>query len=118
MQRVLVLDDNPERHAEFDRIFRGLRLDHVWTAREAIRKLDSSPRYDVAFLDYDLDRTGEPEPGCGLDVAEHVARMDARKRPRRAYVHSWNESGRQLMANVLRAADVPTTVKRFHVGNE
>jgi CheY-like chemotaxis protein len=118
MQRILVLDDNPDRHAEFDRILRGLHLDHAWTAPEAICWLDSSPRYDVVFLDYDLERTGNPEPGCGLDVAEHVARMDARRRPRRAYVHSWNESGRRLMAKVLRAAAVPTTVKRFHIGNE
>jgi CheY-like chemotaxis protein len=115
MQRVLILDDNPVRHAEFDRIFHGLRLDHTWTAPEAIRKLDSSPRYDVVFLDYDLDRTTDPEPGCGLDVAEHIAGMAARKQPRRAYVHSWNESGRQLMATVLRDAGIPTTVRRFHI---
>ena len=117
MMRVLVLDDSELRHHCFDRDLRGLRIVHARTAPEAIEILRRSPRFDVAFLDYDLDlqENGVKPVGTGLDVADHIARdLDVRKIPRRIWIHSRNETGRSRMEAILRHAPALVRVEEIY----
>lgn len=115
MPRALVLDDDPVRHAEFSRMLHGLHVDHAWSASQAADYLRNRPRYNVVFLDHDLNKSQVADPGNGCDVASFIATMEPRKLPELVYVHSWNERRSRLMAKILRQAGVPTKVERFHI---
>lgn len=115
MYRVLVLDDDELRHLEFDRILRGTCHARARSAGEAIEMLQKSPRFDVVFLDHDLDLSPEVDHGTGTDVARYIASMEPRTRPKLAYVHSHNARGAAKMAWYMRKAGVKTTVRPFHI---
>jgi CheY-like chemotaxis protein len=101
---ILFLDDDPDRHAYVDDIEKELltprpprvrrrkldyRLDHAWSAEEAMNLLDRR-RYDVAFLDYDLDAF-VPEAPNGMTVVEYIVALPTKLQPRRVIVHSLNQ---------------------------
>lgn len=134
--RVLILDDDQDRHDELDRKLSQANRTHVYTAEQAIETLDHSPAFDVVFLDYDLPKSAAlphccakvltmpaerpsisdnvNDPGTGLDVALHIAqKLPPQKKPGLVWIHSWNSEGRMRMARVLRRSEIPTTVQRF-----
>ncbi len=116
--RILILDDDPERHAHFEQILPGAICTHTYTAKQAINTLDRSPAFDVVFLDHDLPKSeelvGVSNPGTGLDVATHIAlKLNPKKLPGHVWIHSHNAEGRLKMATILRRAGIPTTVQRF-----
>jgi len=118
MFRALVLDDDDVRHREFQFLLRGIRVVPARSASEAIEILSRSPRFDVVFLDYDLDMSPDPDPGTGLDVAEYIAqKLPRRQRPDLIYIHSrtFNIGQKQRMARILRAAGLRVTVRPFHI---
>ena len=119
--RVLFLDDDPERHAEF----MELRPDavRVWTADEAMAAL-ASERFDLVYLDRDLYDHGALERGIylargqrdsGETVATFIASQPADARPARVIVHSWNDDGAARMVATLKTAGVPVEREIFSV---
>jgi CheY-like chemotaxis protein len=101
---ILFLDDDPERHALVTSLEKELiaprpprvrrpkpdhRLDHAWSAEEAMILLDKH-RYDVAFLDYDLDAF-VPEAPSGMAVVEYIVMLPRKLQPRKVVVHSLNQ---------------------------
>ena len=104
MTTILFLDDDPDRHYLVDLLQREMvqpspprlkrkhtndyRLDHAWSAEEAMSAIDHR-RYDVAFLDYDLDAF-VPGASNGMAVVEYIVGLPARHRPRNVVVHSLN----------------------------
>ncbi len=86
---ILVLDDDPRRHAEFARQGRGHRIDHVWFVDDAISRLRRR-RYDLVCLDNDLETEGHLREG--REVAAFIASMPAEMRPRAVLIHSWNRA--------------------------
>lgn len=116
--RVLILDDDQERHDSFDKMLPTTSRTHAYTARQAISAMEESPAFDVVFLDHDLPRSAEllnvADPGTGLDVATYIAKkLSPAKRPGLVWIHSWNADGRLKMARILRAAGITTTIQRF-----
>ena len=94
------------------------RIETAFTVAEAVQLLRDSERFDVAFLDHDLDgRTFvEEREGTGTEVAEYIAAsMQADKRPRRIIVHSHNPAGARRMAEVLR--DCGCEVEEWQFGS-
>jgi CheY-like chemotaxis protein len=105
---ILVLDDDEGRHRVFARALVGNAVDHVGTARGAIRAL-SSAHYDVAFLDHDLggEQMVPSGPGTGYAVAEWLA-AHPENCPPVVFVHSYNPVGVANMRRVLpRAVALP-----------
>lgn len=104
MSLILFLDDDPDRHYlvdEYQREFvqpkapglpnkstKDFRLDHAWSAEDAMNALDHR-RYDVAFLDYDLDAF-KPGAPTGMAVVEYILRLPPQHRPKNVVVHSLN----------------------------
>lgn len=122
--RILFLDDDLTRRELFFRWSYGFGHDVtiVTSAHAAIRSLDAFPRYDLVFLDHDLEddhyaahRVGRPLKGIG-GTGEEVARWLAGhpdKHPREAVVHSWNMPAGQRMTVRLLEAGIPTRRQVF-----
>lgn len=115
---VLVLDDDPARHAKFEQNLaaRGHRVVHAWTCDDAFLALRSQPPFDVAFLDHDLVLSGSKVAGkyCpGSGVSNFIAAMPAARRPKRVVVHSYNVIAAVAMVERLRKAGVATTYEPF-----
>jgi hypothetical protein len=112
--RILVLDDEQERHEGFARRFKGHDVYHVYTYAQACAALANNFRFDLAQLDHDLcDFWQDPETGCtyertGEDVTKYIIDyIPEGLRPKRVVVHSWNPGGAQRMLELFRDAGVP-----------
>jgi CheY-like chemotaxis protein len=118
MKRILILDDDENRHAVFrERLSPCFRV-HVFTAQEAIRQLETSPIFDIVSLDHDLgiqQRDGV-DPGTGMDVAEFInLHLPRDKHPKLVFIHSWNKPAANEMANLIREVGITVIVKEFSV---
>ncbi|MBI5548922.1 MAG: hypothetical protein HY901_33995 [Deltaproteobacteria bacterium] len=115
--RVLFLDDDAYRHDCFARRLPDEEIRHVHGHDEALTAL-STTRFDVVYLDHDLEDFRAVEPSelnkTGLDVARFIAgSVAAELRPAKVVVHSWNESGARQMAEILRTAGIPVLLEPF-----
>lgn len=124
--RVLILDDDEQRHAGFRAAMVGVERVHVRNYEEAVKALSGS-WFDVAYLDHDLsDRQavgqflGDPSmfggEMTGADVARHIAAMDRDARPGCVVIHSWNPDGARRMATILREAGVRAQIAPYGRG--
>ena len=95
--RILVLDDDRERHNWFERAYADHEVWHVYNVEDLRKRMNQLPRFDLVQLDHDL---GESENG--LRAADFIATvLEERKRPLKCVVHSWNPSGAQRMLRSL-----------------
>ena len=90
------------------------------SAQEALQAVAASDRFDVWYLDFDLDLVpGTPEPGqllftgghqpgapTGLDFLKMAKSLHADKWPIAVHVHSQNPVGRAAMMAFLAAAEL------------
>ena len=112
-KKILFLDDTETRHHVFRRTGIGADVTHVYNAVDAIKALDNTV-FDVASLDHDLseesimtlpaDGATDPRNWSGYDVALHIARMPADKRPKVVVIHSLNPPGRTRMQQALEGS--------------
>ena len=104
--RILILDDDENRHRAFIGALRGHSLTHAWTSQEANHHLHDPAHdgFDVVFLDHDLGEFGEHSAGTGLHVAHEVAGLSEDRRPTLTVVHSHNPDGAAEMMRVLYRA--------------
>jgi len=104
--RILVLDDDKGRHRAFQHALIGTIMEHVYTAEEAIRMLESHP-WDIFFCDHDLgDKVMVASgKGTGYEVAEWL-RDNPHRMPKQIIVHSFNPVGAQNIKNVLPSAEL------------
>lgn len=110
--RILVLDDDPERHAWYRRRYPGAV--HVWRAEEALWHVQDPRGWDEITLDHDLDLSYQEEHlsyqeehHSGLVVAEALAKsVEAVPWLRRCRltIHSWNPRGARAMFDALEGA--------------
>jgi len=108
--RGLVLDNETARLKTFTRALIGHSVTCVMTAEQAIKKL-SEEKWDIIFLDHDLDPNGavfQPSgPGTGWEVAKWLSDNPDRK-PGIIVLHSLYDQGRKNMMGLLpEAMDVP-----------
>jgi CheY-like chemotaxis protein len=116
--RILVLDDDSQRHQWFDAHILG--HERAWSAKEARRALHENPRYDLVFLDHDLAEDYSVVPAVwgedGRTVARFIAAMPAGRRPAMAHIHSSNWGGAMEMEAILTAAGVKVARAEFPTG--
>lgn len=117
LPRVLILDDDPKRHDAFERMIKDAKITRAYTAPQAVQLLRKRPTFDLVFLDHDLPMSSElvgvADPGCGLQVAAFIAENPG-CRPRRVWIHTWNNTARVKMARMLRSAGIDVTLQKFH----
>lgn len=116
--RILVLDDDDERHAAFRKYLEPEHeVYHTFTVEQTVNALIGEPVFDVAFLDHDLNdhQYKSTQSGGygnvslnGFDVASFIARILSKdKRPKRVVVHSWNPDGAKMMHGVIAESGIP-----------
>lgn len=91
--KVLVLDDDVARQKQFQRQWIGHDITVVATVAETIECLKKE-KWDIAFLDHDLDGKAyiSSGPGTGYEVAQWLTKHPQRK-PVLIVIHSFNKVG-------------------------
>lgn len=118
--RILILDDDNERHDWFRDEFARDQRQHVWTVAEALWALSGPEGWDMVSLDHDLDLshpalkvngihrpTYDIESHTGLSVAKYIASAVPAMPwcgTCRFVVHSWNPAGARLMYDAIASA--------------
>ena len=132
--RVFVLDDMDTRLVYFQKWYEDK---HDYTeakdARHAIKTMRDAPKFDVYFLDHDLNPDhyddsgsnmggyGAPPPekswGTGMDVCQFiVSELPVEKRPKLVVCHSWNSSAADEMAHKLADAGIRVAIYMYKPG--
>lgn len=106
MKRILILDDDNDRHDWFRGEYPRAYRQHVWTVKQALWALEDPKGWDTVFLDHDLEFSHpteyDPDTESGLVVANYIARLKVGWSPRCKFViHSWNPERSRLMYDVL-----------------
>lgn len=122
--RILVLDDDEFRHQAFDRWYASdHQLSRALTASEAINLLQDEKRFDVAFLDHDLEpshyqsySSGESvgDRGTGMEVVNFIVKLENDRRPRAVVIHTWNRGRAHEMRRRLRDAGANALCWQFN----
>lgn len=123
MTRVLILDDDAERHTWFrswpGQIDVAAEQHHVWTADQAVWALRDPRGWDIVSLDHDLDESHDnydPEQHAGLRVAQAIADSVPNlpwAKDCRFIIHSWNPEGARAMYDALAGAGLRVTYAPF-----
>lgn len=99
---ILILEDDPHRHHWFRQNLIGASVTITDRVSEALSLLETR-RYDVIFLDYDLEKGSDPNH-VGLEVVLTVVRCPRCLFGPHWVVHSLNERGGALMYEALYGA--------------
>jgi CheY-like chemotaxis protein len=105
--KILILEDNPERHKAFRHNLVGAVLKIVTTVEECIHALKTD-MWDALFLDHDLGGEAFVDPSekeTGYHVAKWLEDNPDRK-PSTIIIHSLNYSGAARMKMCLPDAVV------------
>lgn len=101
---ILLLDDNQHRITFFQNGLKQHKLTVCRHARAAIRALKHK-RFDVIFLDHDLDNDTDPNnENSGSEVARFIANHEVECGS--IILHSENRAGRESMAGILDKCQV------------
>lgn len=104
--KILFLDDSSQRHSIFKQNAIGCSVDHVYTAKEAIEKLNNPDiHYDTIFLDHDLNEEKENQLNDneedGRMVAKFLSEID-RYSNSLIIIHSLNSPASLIMSSILQ----------------
>lgn len=96
---ILIVEDDLNRMVKFRQNLIGTCVKFVWTVKDAITEIQSG-RYDIIFLDYDLDLRGETRKS--IDAVLHVRNCQKCMRRPIWIVHSLNEQGAVDLMEALK----------------
>jgi len=115
MARILILDDDENRHRQFADKYKTEELVHVYVASEAINYLEHGPKFDYIFLDHDLGGQQMVESGddTGYEVAKWLSDNTEYIPNNSVILHSLNPVGRKNMCNVLKRANIKVIESPF-----
>lgn len=104
--KILILDDDENRHKEFNKRLIGHSVKNVYWAQQTIKALEEEV-WDCVFLDHDLGgeiyvRSG---PNTGYEVAKWLSE-NPDKQPKRIIIHSFNSVGAANMKSLLPNAEL------------
>jgi CheY-like chemotaxis protein len=109
--RVLILDDAAIRHEIISERHTADEVAHAYTHELAITLLGESCRFDVVYLDHNLE-----SKHSGYDTAKFIAeRLSDRLRPGVVKVHTCNPSEGDRMVRVLKDHGVLAQYEPFRV---
>lgn len=120
--KILFLDDMSQRHDLFEDYAKGVNatIVHVFSAKSAIKALEASGPFDVAFLDHDLGDTqfaptqfAPSDEKSGYAVAQWIAAHPESIKDH-VIIHSYNPAGAKNM--VMALIDSPFDVVAIPFG--
>lgn len=117
--RIFVLDDSRARLKTFKQNLITHTVVTVESEEEAKKAIKSNPRFDVWYVDHDLEdvhyssMTAEFER-TGLTFARWACSEALDKLPELVVVHSWNGPGSRNIANEFKRVDVRVVLERFN----
>jgi CheY-like chemotaxis protein len=125
--KILILDDDPERHQGFTRVFPEDTRTHTTRYSEVVDALQNGGPFDLVYLDHDLGCFDNEEtwtdagmyrttdvPYTGVDVARFIVReLDVGKRPTRVIIHSWNPDGARTMLKLLQSVGISASAQPY-----
>lgn len=115
---IFILDDSRVRHERFQQHLKGANVVQAWTASEAYPLLRHQ-KFDVVFLDHDLDESGV-RCGSGTEIVTAIAVLHRMSmypsHDARHCIHSLNPAKAQEMFEVLRT--LVTTSRCTHAWEE
>jgi CheY-like chemotaxis protein len=127
--RILILDDDLTRHKTFARNLKDHDLTHVHTYDEAVKAARENEKFDVFFLDHDLNdfphfsSVGPPSMYGGVreltgeDFTRWItAKLPPAKLPNMVWIHSYNPDGAKRMRQTLTPLGIKIVVEPFHSG--
>lgn len=108
--KILILDDDHDRHTIFAKQYAGHELTHVFNVAGAQAAL-SAEKFDLVSLDHDLGEViAETQPDGNVVLAERtgydvvlylVSEVPRDRWPGEAIVHSWNApKGKKMVATL------------------
>lgn len=113
VRNIFILEDNSFRVAWFKKTFLNYNLTIIDNAQEA-NKLLSEKKYDLIFLDHDLDDrvfVNSDEENTGYQVAKELGNPDREhlNRETPAIIHSLNPAGagRMIEAHPFNVCHIP-----------
>ena len=118
--KILILDDDLDRHANFKKRLIGHEVTHVETSQACIDKLKDNGPWDYCFLDHDLGGEVFVKSGknTGYEVAEWL-RDNQNKMPGNVIVHSLNPAGALNMISAIpNARHVPFAWTKVNISHE
>ncbi len=106
MKKILILEDDHERHEAFRLKFKDEDVLIVETAKEAIAHLKLED-FDILFLDHDLGGKVyvESGPGTGYEVACFLEENKGLK-PKQIIIHSLNPVGAKKMNQAIICLEI------------
>jgi CheY-like chemotaxis protein len=117
-ERILIVEDNGERCAWFERKFAGREMDVTCDVKQALAWL-ATRDYSVILLDHDLVEehyySDEPDDErTGYAVAAWLAAHPSSQRDAMIVIHSLNYLGAKRMLDVLHDAGRDAEHVPFH----
>jgi hypothetical protein len=107
MHRFLFLDDDNQRHMTFTKRYWDNERVHVNTFERFCDAING-PKFDVIFLDHDLNDFGENSIENGTYGTRELTGYDC-------CIHSWNTPGATRMAAYLKDFGFSVVVDPFYV---
>ena len=108
--RILILDDEAERHAHLSKIYAGHEISHTDSYNNFVRELISGSPWDLVHLDHDLgngdsylDGWGNIQFYTGHHASERICELPVENLPKEVIVHSMNPLGSQNILFNFRA---------------
>lgn len=126
--RILILDDDLQRHQIFAQNLKDHEVVHAHTYDDAVKAATGLPRFDVFFLDRDLNDFGLRSVGpasmyggvrelTGEDFARWImAQLPAERLPNMFWIHSFNPDGAKRMHQTLAPLGIKIVREPFHPG--
>lgn len=109
--KVLILDDERDRHEWFDKQYGGCEVWHAYNLKQFRAHLRRVGRFDIISFDHDI---GLRE--TGLDAAKHLTSLGPQCFPDECVVHSWNPIGARRIAEYLADCGATVRIARFMTG--
>lgn len=125
--KILILDDNMDRHEAFARHYIGHDVQHVTHALSCIAALGAA-RFDIVHLDHDLgdfesengeadywvDGWGSRREYNGQNVALALVDLPDELLPGQVIIHSVNPEGARRMLAIVANAGIPVVWEPFN----
>jgi hypothetical protein len=113
--KILILDDERQRHDSYDRDYAGHEVWHAYNAKQFAAALMRVPRFDIVSFDHDI--------GSDLITGNNCAKwmiynLPIDRLPLLCRVHSWNPTGTENIMATLRSAGLSVERAAFACANE
>lgn len=117
--KILILDDEPERHEGFKKIFAAgnHELFHAYNSEQFKAMFEAHAPFELICFDHDLGQTIDTQDGpmeiTGRHCALYVVEAPKELHPKTVLIHSWNDGGVASIRNVFHGTTVEIKIRPY-----